>query len=104
MDSMRHRPSAIRLLLLVPASVALSGCLVVPIKMRTIDQTEAGKRTAEPATDIVPGVTTREQVEQKFHDIAVDSGDPQLFLGQFRKSGWAIVYAAGGPGGATGGG
>ena len=101
---MRQRPSAFRLLPLVLVSAALSGCIIVPVKMRTIDQTAAGKRTPEPAADIVPGTTTREQFEQQFHDIAVDSGDPNLFFGQYRKSGWAVVYGFGGLGAATAGG
>ena len=101
---MRYPALAFRLLLLFLASFTLAGCLVVPIKMRTLQQTAAGQRTLVPSAPIVPGTTSWQDLQVQYEDIAVDSGDPDLFLAQYRTSGWALVYGVGGLGAAQVGG
>lgn len=80
------------------------GCIVVPVRTKTVIQNPAGLKEPFPKLAIVPGTTTREQVEEQYKSFAVDSGDPNLFWGRFRKSSWAVFVAVGGNGGAAGGG
>jgi hypothetical protein len=80
-----------------------TGCLVVPIKTGTHIQNVSGKKDALPKFEIVPGKTTRQQVEEQYKTFALDSGAPNLFWGRFRKSTWAMVAGVGGYGGGTAG-
>lgn len=102
---MRPPTLVLRLAALLPLSIMLAGCLVVPIKMRTLTQTAAGQRTLAPTTtSVVAGTTAWPDLQLQYKDIAVDSGDPDLFLAQYRTSGWALVYGVGGLGAAQVGG
>ena len=99
-----------RLRALVVLAVALlggmtaAGCVVVPIRMRT--RVEAPKGTAHELSkkDLIPGKTTRQDVEAKYSAAEVGTDVPGLFWGRFRKSSWAFAaftllpapYATGG--------
>ena len=93
-------------------AMATTGCVVLPIRMTT--RVEGPERTKEalPKEAVVPGGTTRAEVEARFKAFAVDPGVTDVFWGRFRKSSWAVVYAWGvgtagggvaGAGGAGGG-
>jgi hypothetical protein len=84
--------------------ISTTGCLVLPIKTGTHIQNPTGGKDKLPKFAIVPGQTTREEVEQQYQAFRMDSGVPNLFWARFRKSTWAMVWAVGGYGGATGGG
>lgn len=81
------------LLCVLPAA----GCIVVPVRTKTVIQNPAGHKEPFPQLAIVPGRTTREQVEEQYKSFAVDSGAPNLFWGRFRKSSWAVFVGVGGP-------
>jgi hypothetical protein len=94
-----------RLRALVTAAVllfgwmAMSGCVVVPVKMKTRVEGPAGKQGALPKDDLVPGVTTRREVEERYRTFRVDTGVPDLYWARYRKSGWGVFVAAYGAGG-----
>ncbi len=81
--------------------LGLAGCIIVPIRMKTSVKTAAGEKLVAPVEAPVPGVTTRQQVEEKFKAFAVDSGTPGLFWGQFQKSSWAVFAGSYGFAGAS---
>jgi hypothetical protein len=87
-----------RILLLTLAG--LTGCLITPpIRTTTAIKTKAGDKQTIPKLAPVVGVSTREQVNEQYHAFAVNSGMPNVFLGQFNKSSWAmtagVLYAGG---------
>ena len=103
MISKRLRPYLIASAILL-STLFTTGCLVLPIKTGTHIQNPSGEKDKLPKFAIVPGQTTREEVEQQYWAFRTDSGVPNLFWARFRKSTWAMVWAVGGYGGATGGG
>ncbi len=103
----RFRRLRVLLLLSVvlPGAMAISGC-VVPIKMKNRVEGPAGAKVGLSKEALIPGTTTRQDVEQRYKDFAVDTGIPNLFWGRFRESSWAVIWgvAGSGGGGAAGGG
>jgi hypothetical protein len=69
----------------------LSACAIVPVKTTTAIKDPAGQKTRLPAETLIPGETTRDQVEARYKAFAVNSGMPSLFWGRFQKSSWAVV-------------
>ena len=93
---MRQRSPWCRIALLgFPLSLALTGCLIAPIKMRTLTKDPAGNRALVPSDVPIPGKTTREQIEEKFQTFEMESGEPALFWGHFEKSSWALAWVVG---------
>ncbi len=92
------------LCLAVLGAMAGPGC-VVPVKMKNRVEGPAGAKVGLPKEALVPGTTTRQEVEERYRDFAVDTGIPNLFWGRFRESGWAVIWgvAGAGGGGAAGG-
>ena len=86
------------------STFSTTGCLVLPIKTGTHIQNPTGEKDTLPKFAIVPGQTTRGQVEEQYKAFAVDSGVPNLFWARFRKSTWAMFWGVGGYGGAAAGG
>jgi hypothetical protein len=91
------------LCLAVPAAMAVSGC-VVPVRMKNRVEGPAGRKEGLPKEILVPGTTTRQEVEERYKGFAVDTGIPNLFWGRFRESSWAVVYGVAGYGGGAAGG
>jgi len=101
--SRRLRASVVLAVVLLGAMTA-TGCVVVPMKMRTRVEAPAGTKRVISKNDLVPGKTTREDVEGRYGAAAVGTDVPGLFWGRFRKSSWAFAaftalpapYATGG--------
>src|SRR5690242_18321091 len=75
-----------------------SGCLIVPVRTTTATRDPAGHKSKLPQLSLVPGQTTRADVEAKYSQFAVDSGIPSLFWARFSKSSWALLAGFGGYG------
>jgi len=89
----------------VLAATVMVGCIVVPIKMKTRVEGPAGTKQTLPKEALAPGTTTRQQVEEMYKGFAVETDIPNFLWGRFRKSSWAVIFAAGGGyGGAVAGG
>jgi len=74
----------------------------VPVGTPTVMKNPVGKTGTLPVAPVVPGETTREQMEAQYKAFAVDSGIQSLFWGRFRKSKWAVfggIYGVGAAGG-----
>jgi hypothetical protein len=78
----------------------LTGCVVVPVKAPTVITNPSGQKTLLPSETMIPGETTREQVEARYKAFGVDCGIPNFFWGRFQKSNWAIAGATYGGAGA----
>lgn len=86
-------------------AMGATGCVVVPVRMKTRVEGPAGTKLELPKRLVVPGATTRAEVEEWYREFAVEPGVPNLFWGRFRKSSWAYYYAVGvGSAGASAGG
>jgi hypothetical protein len=83
-------------LVVLLGAMATSGCVVLPVRMKTRIEGPAGTKQELPTGPIVPGRTTRSEVEERYRAFAVETGIPDLFWGRFRKSSWAVVWAVGG--------
>lgn len=90
--SRRPRWSAWLAVVLLGAT-ASTACVVLPMRVTTRVETPDRAKHDLPKQPIVPGTTTRQDVEQWYREFAVDSGVPSLFWGRFRKSTWAVVWA-----------
>jgi hypothetical protein len=96
-------PATIAIVLI---AFAVTGCVVFPMKATTRVQGAGGCSEKErlPKEAPVLGKTTRQEVDEGYRCIAVETGTPGLFWGRFRKSDWMVIIAAGGYGtGAVGG-
>ena len=76
---------------LVVCALFLFACAIVPVKTTTAIKGSAGQKARLPAEALIPGETTRDQVEVRYKTFAVESGIPSLFWGRFQKSNWAVV-------------
>lgn len=80
-----------RLMALAPvllAALATSGCVpfAVPATTRIEDRRHAERKL--PAAPIVPGRTTRSEVESRYAAFTLDTGIPNLYWARFRRSTW----------------
>ena len=92
MDTRNFSRSLINLVSLL-SLVALAGCVMTPpIRVPTAIRTASGpvETFANWQTPVV-GVITRKQVDEQYHAFAINSGVPNLFLGEFDKSTWAML-------------
>lgn len=96
-----RRPLTLTILL---CGALVSACIVVPVRTPTVTQNPIGQKDKLPTLALIPGQTTRAQVEDQYKTFAVDSGAPNLYWARFRQSRWAVFYAAGGGYNAVGGG
>lgn len=101
-----HRLRAsVMLSVVLLGSMTATGCVVLPVRTKTRIEGPAGTKQELPSRVLVPGATTRAEVEEWYREFAVEPGVPNLFWGRFRKSSWALLFAVGGYGsGAAGGG
>jgi hypothetical protein len=100
----RRFHASVMLSVVLLGAAATSGC-VVPVKMKNRIEGPAGTKEGLSKEVLVPGTTTRREVEERYKGFAVDTGIPNLFWGRFRQSSWAVVFGvAGYAGAATGGG
>ena len=84
-----HR--SLSLLLMLGCVFLATGC-IIPVRTTTAVQNLTGQKQPLPKEAIVPGRTTREQIEQEYKSFAIDSGAPSLLWGRFRKSQWAVLW------------
>lgn len=75
------------------AAMASSACVILPMRLTT--RIEGPDRTKQklPKSAIVPGKTTRQEVEAGYKGISVETGIPNLFWGRYRKSSWGVAVA-----------
>jgi hypothetical protein len=74
-------------------AMAIAGCVMAPVKAPMIEG-PVGTVERWPKETLVPGKTTRVEVEERYKRFAMEAGLPNLFWGRFRESGWKLV---GGP-------
>jgi hypothetical protein len=69
-------------------ALTMSACVPVafPTTTRIEDQSRAERKL--PAAPIVPGLTTRAEVEERYAAFTVETGIPNLYWGRFRRSTW----------------
>jgi hypothetical protein len=91
MTRSRRLPASVVLAIVVLGAVATTGCVAVPIRMRTRVEAPAGTKQVLSRNDFVPGKTTREDVEGRYGAAVVWNDVPGLFWGRFRKSSWAFA-------------
>ncbi len=97
----KEKPRYLSLVFALVGTFVIAGCIVIPVRTRTIIQDPAGQKQSLPKLLIAPGTTTRQQVEQGYGAFSIDTGTPNLFWGRFRKSAWYVFAGAGGYGGAA---
>lgn len=81
--------------LVLAGALAASACVIVPLRVPTRIEAPDGTRQALPAAPVVPGTTTRQEVEERYKAFAVAHDVPNLFWGRFLKSSWAVFWAVG---------
>lgn len=92
---MRRNPrvrASVVLAAVLLGAMAATGCVVVPMGMRTRVEVPAGTKQALSKNEFVPGKATREDVEGRYGVAAVGTDVPGLFWGRFRKSSWAFGF------------
>jgi len=104
LSRMRNSFRLLSLCLASLCSLGAAGCIILPIRTPTVIQNPNGEKQLLPRFALVPGVSTRQQVEDEYKAFSVDSGAPNLFWGRFRKSQWYFIVAVGGLGAADVGG
>jgi hypothetical protein len=72
----------------LPAAMATWGCVPVAFPMTTRIEDPAGAKKSLPAEPIVPGRTTRREIEERYRPFTVETGIPGLYWGRFRRSTW----------------
>ncbi len=69
-------------------TMAIWGCVPVAFPMTTRIEDPAGAKKSLPAEPIVPGRTTRREIEERYRPFTVETGIPGLYWGRFRRSTW----------------
>ena len=99
MTRSHHLLASVLLFAVLVGATAVAGCVPVafPMSTRIEDATRAERHL--PTEAIVPGQTTRHEIEERYRAFAVESGLPSLFWGRVRRSTWGagvVGYPTGG--------
>lgn len=81
------------------AALAMSACVPVAFPTTTRIEDKWRKEKKLPAAPIVPGRTTRAEVEDRYAAFTIETGIPDLYWARFRRSTWGggvVGYPTGG--------
>jgi hypothetical protein len=98
----RARPWALSAAALISAAT-FNACLMMPVPAKTRTESAHGPAPFK-IKELKNGITTEEEAREKLAPFLVDVDSKNLLWARCTKSTSAILWAAGGPGAATGGG